>query len=444
VSILKLLSFRGGVHPHDHKEITKDKKITELSPPDTLYIPMQMHIGAPCVPKVEVGERVLMGQIIGDSDAYVSVPVHASVSGTVKEIKKILLPNGSMSDAVVIENDFKDEPFDEHGKNKDYTKFSRQEIIKMVREAGVVGMGGAGFPTHVKLSPPEGKVIDTVIVNGAECEPYLTSDYRVMLENPEEVIYGLKVLLYAFGIKNGYIGIEDNKKEAIKKMQEKTKNEEGIRVVALKTKYPQGSEKQLIWSITKREVPRGGLPADVGVICVNIDTCCAIAKKFLYNRPLIRRIVTVSGSGIKEPQNFSVRIGTPFSYVIEAAGGMAGDVKKVIMGGPMMGIAQYDLNVPVVKGTSAILLFTEKELKQPNTDVCFRCGRCSYVCPINLMPYYIADAYRIGDIERCEKLGALDCIECGCCSFTCPGNAKPLSRVREAKRTILENRRQKA
>ena len=301
-------------------------------------------------------------------------------------------------------------------------------------------MGGATFPTHVKLMPPDPSKIDTVIVNGAECEPYLTNDHRVMLETPEEVILGLKVLLYRFGITNGHIAIEDNKKDAISLMKKECASE-GIIIDTLKKKYPQGSEKQLIYAVTKRVIPTGKLPADVGVIVVNIDTCTAIARRFMYGKPLMRRIVTVVGTPFMQNANYKVRIGTPIDYIIEQNGGFREDPAKVIMGGPMMGIAQFRLDVPIIKGTSAILALNEKEAKIPSEEACIRCGKCVKHCPMNLMPLYIAEYAEKGDLETCEKYNVTSCIECGCCSYGCPSKRNLVQVIRLAKQDVIASRR---
>lgn len=440
--MLKKLSFKGGVHPKDKKSLTAAKSIQLLTPPSELIYPMAQHIGAPCTPCVKVGDYVKMGQKIGDSDAFVSAPVHASVSGTVKAIKPCPVPNGSMVESVIIENDFTDTP-DDSIVPIDYKEVNPEDIPKLIREAGVVGMGGATFPTHVKLMPPEGKVIDTVIVNGAECEPYITSDHRVMLETPEEVIEGLKIVLYRFGITNGHIAIEENKPDAIKLMKEKCA-EEGIKVDTLKKKYPQGSEKQLIKAVTKRKVPMGKLPADVGVVVINVDTCTAIARKFRYGTPLMRRIVTVAGNPFANNVNYKVRIGTPIEYIIEQNGGFSEEPKKIIIGGPMMGVAQFRLDVPVIKGTSAILALNEKEAQIPQEAPCIRCGKCVAHCPMGLMPLYLHEAAKKGDFEACEKYNITACLECGCCSYGCPSKRHLVQEIRVAKQAVLAAQRERA
>lgn len=433
------LSFKGGVHPLDNKKQTSSKNIQILPPPPTLIYPMQQHIGAPCTPIVQKGDYVKKGQKIADSEAFVSAPIHSTVSGVVKDIKPYPLPNGSMVESIIVENDY-EEALDEGIVPIDYTKVAPDDIPALVRDAGIVGMGGATFPTHIKLNPPKDKSIDTVIVNGAECEPYITSDHRVLLETPDEVILGLKIILYRFGITNGHIAIEDNKMDAIEVMQKECVGT-GITVDKLKKKYPQGSEKHLIYAVTKRKVPLGKLPADVGVVVVNVDTCTAIARKFKYGKPLMRRIVTVVGTPLAKNANYKVRIGTPVEYIIEQNGGFKEDPKKVILGGPMMGVAQFRLDVPVIKGTSAILFLNEKEAQIPEEEPCIRCGKCVRNCPMNLMPLYICENARKGNLDECEKYNVTACIECGCCSYGCPSKRNLVQSIRSAKQEVLAAKR---
>ena len=436
------LTFKGGVHPNDNKAGSATKPIERMEVPPELIYPVSQHIGAPCSPCVEVGEYVKMGQKIADSDAFISAPIHASVSGMVKAIEMRNVPNGSSVQSIIIENDFQD-TYHESIVPIDYTKVDPDDIPGIVRDAGIVGMGGAAFPTHVKLNPPKECKIDTVIVNGAECEPYLTSDHRVMLETPEEVILGLKVILYRFGITNGHIAIEENKPDAIALMKKECEKE-NIKVDVLKKKYPQGGEKQLIYAVTKRKVPVGKLPADVGVIVVNVDTCSAIGRKFMYGKPLMRRIITMSGSLFERNQNYKVRIGTPVEYMIEKHGGFISEPKKVIIGGPMMGVAQFRLDVPVLKATSSILCLSEKEAHIPPEDPCIRCGKCVENCPMRLMPLYLQTYANKGDMDSCEKYNVTACIECGCCSYGCPSKRNLVQSIRIAKHTVLAMQKERA
>ena len=435
------LTFRGGVHPDDNKSFTASKPIKALEPPQELIFPLSQHIGAPCEPCVKVGDAVKMGTKIADSEAFVSAPIHSSVSGIVKAIEPRPVSNGNMVMSIIIENDFCDTP-DDALKPIDYTSVSPDDIPSMVREAGIVGMGGATFPTHVKLMPPKECKIDTVIVNGAECEPYLTSDHRIMLETPDEVIAGLKILLYRFGITNGHIAVEENKPDAIALLKKRCENET-ITVDTLKKKYPQGGEKQLIKAVAGRDVSPGKLPADAGVIVVNIDTCTAIARRFLFGTPLMRRIVTLVGGAVKEPVNYRVRIGTPVDYIIEQNGGFEKKPSKVIMGGPMMGAAQFRLDIPIIKGTSAILCFTEEEAKLPEEYPCIRCGKCVSHCPMRLMPLYLHDFAVRGELDKCEEYNVTSCIECGCCSFECPSKRQLVQNIRIAKQKVLAEQKKR-
>lgn len=435
------LTFKRGIHPPDHKESTCQKPITVLMPKGDLVYPMVQHIGAPCEPIVKKGDRVLVGQRIAESEAFVSSPIFASVSGTVKAIKDVDHPNGFKVKAIVVENDnlMEEDPSINHP--FDYKNMTNQEIIEVVKNSGIVGMGGATFPTHIKLSPPPDKKIDTIIVNGAECEPYLTSDHRIMLEETERVVLGLEVILKLFPEAEGVIAVEINKPDAIAKLEEAVKGHDRIRIAKLQTKYPQGAEKQLIYSVTKREVPSAKLPSEVGCIVQNIDTVVAIHRAIFRGRPLMRRIVTISGGAIKEPQNFKVRIGTNYQEIIEAAGGFVEEPGKVISGGPMMGIAMYNIDVPVIKGSSSILCLTKEEAAIPEESNCMRCGKCVSICPMALLPLEL-NRFALADAEEeFAKYNGLDCIECGACSYTCPSKRHLLHSIRTTKKNILAKRR---
>ncbi|HAA37332.1 MAG TPA: electron transport complex subunit RsxC, partial [Firmicutes bacterium] len=424
---MSVKTFKGGVHPGDFKSLTEKKAVVPAKPPAVAVIPLSQHIGAPCEPLVAVGDEVKMGQKIGDSDGFISAPVHASVSGKVVKIAPCNTALGRTVDAVYIENDFQDTWHENVKPNENWEQLTADEIKKIVREAGIVGMGGATFPTHVKLSPPAEQKIEYVLVNAAECEPYLTADHRAMLERAEDIIVGLKLIMKAVDAAKGYIGIEDNKPDAIAVMQEAAAGEPGIEVFALHTKYPQGAEKQLITVLTGREVPSGGLPAAVGCIVQNVGTCIAIAEAVRFGRPSIERIVTITGAGVKEPKNMLVRVGTPVTQVVEECGGFAADLRKLIMGGPMMGLAQESPeNLPVTKGTSGILCLTEKEVELDEIHPCIKCAKCVEVCPVSIMPIFIGSSVEQGMYELAETYRALDCIECGCCSYICPAK-RPLT-----------------
>lgn len=436
-------TFKGGVHPPSCKEFTNNKAIEAASIPDIVIIPMQQHIGAPCEPIVNVKAKVKKGQKVGEGKAFVSSPVHSSISGEVTAIEPRPHPSGDKVLSVVIKSDGQDEIYEGINTFGDITALSPEEIKKIIRESGIVGMGGAGFPTQVKLSPPPEKDIDTLIINGAECESYLTADYRIMLELTDEIIFGIKAVIKALGVKKAYIGIEDNKPDAYQKFRDRLADKGNIEVVSLKTKYPQGGEKQLIYSITGREVPSGGLPMDVGVVVQNVGTILAVSNAIKTGMPLIDRVVTVTGSGVKEPKNLLARIGTPFSDLIELCGGFNGDPGKVIMGGPMMGLAQKDLNVPVVKGTSGILVLTKEEAKHFEEGPCIKCARCVDMCPISLLPTRIAHFSKMEMWDEAEEYNALDCIECGCCSYICPAKIPLVQRIRIAKSEIMARRKKK-
>lgn len=442
---MKLLTFKGGIHPQYKKEYSNQKSIEKAESPKVVYIPIQQHIGAPSKPIVEVGDLVKVGQKIGEQQGFVSCNVHSSVSGKVIAIKEYEIPGGT-GVCIVVENDFLEEEHESVKPKGELESLSKEDIIGIIKEAGIVGMGGATFPTHVKLSPPPDKKIDVVILNGAECEPYLTADHRLMLENPEDVVFGLKVFMKALDVPKGYIGIEVNKPDALEAIKKAAETYPDIEVVSLEIKYPQGAEKQLICACTGKEVPSGGLPMDAGAVVNNVGTAAQVAKTIKTGMPLVERITTVTGSCIKEPKNLITKVGTLVSEIIEQCGGFKEDktVGKVIMGGPMMGIAQYTIDIPTNKGTSGILCLDEDESRTPKPQNCVRCGKCLSVCPAFLQPLYISAYSLKNDFQSSENHRALDCIECGSCSFVCPARRPLLQSIRNAKREIIANKRKQA
>lgn len=439
-------TFKGGIHPPHFKEQTEHLKIEKSDEPSVVVIPLQQHIGAPCEALVKPGQYVKMGQKIGESKAFVSANVHSSVSGTVKNIEQRNSSSGTAVSCVIIESDGKF-TIDESIKPKgDLDKLSKDEILAIIKEAGLTGMGGAGFPTHVKLSPPKDKQVDCLIINGAECEPYLTADHRIMLERPEDVIFGVKAAKKALNVEKCYIAIEKNKPDAIEVMTKALAdiNESGIELAPLETKYPQGDEKRLINAVTGRVVPSGGLPMDVGVVVNNVGTIASLGNIIKTGMPVIQRVVTVTGSAIKDPKNLEIRIGTLFSDVIKQCGGYSEDPGKIINGGPMMGIAQFSAEVPVIKGTSGILVLNKKDSKFEEVQNCIKCARCVEICPVNLQPLIISKLSLLNKFDEAENYHALDCIECGACSFICPSKRRLIESIRVAKREIVSKRRKKA
>ncbi|WP_026475930.1 electron transport complex subunit RsxC [Alkaliphilus transvaalensis] len=441
---MNFLTFKGGIHPPEFKEATEHLAIEKAIDPSVVAIPLQQHIGAPCEAIVKAGDRVLVGQKIGEAKGFVSSPVHSSVSGEVKSISMMPSVTGGEVLSVVIESDGQNEVDPSVKPKGKLENLKPAEIIEIIKEAGIVGMGGATFPTHVKLSPPPEKKIDTIILNGAECEPYLTADHRLMLEKPEDVVFGLIALMKAVGVEKGYIGIENNKPDAIETMKKAASSYSNIEVVALYTKYPQGAEKQLIYACTKREVPSGGLPMDVGVIVNNVGTAAQVATAIKTGMPLVERITTVSGNGVKTPKNLLIKIGVSINSIIEQCGGYVGEPGKILMGGPMMGLAQPSDEVVTTKGSSGILVFTGEEAEVPEASACIRCGKCVDICPAFLQPLHISNYSFNNMMESAEKYRALDCIECGSCSFICPAKIPLLQSIRVAKRYIIAKKRKQA
>ncbi|MBP2649607.1 MAG: rnfC [Firmicutes bacterium] len=426
-------SFRGGVHPDDQKRYTAAKAIEVAPLPDKVVIPTRQHIGAPCLPIVKVGDLVKKGQVIAEAQAFVASPVHASISGKVASIGEYPHPVFGFCQAITIENDGADEWVEGLPLNRDWRSMDSNEIKEIIHQAGIVGMGGATFPTHVKLAPPQEKPIDTFILNGAECEPYLTADHRVMLEYAERVITGMLITMKVLAVKQGYIGIEENKPDALSVMRQAAEDS-GIKVVALKTKYPQGAEKTLIKVIADREVPSGGLPMDVGVVVQNVGTVVAVADAVEKGLPLIERVTTVTGGAIAEPKNLLLRIGMTFAQAIELAGGFKEEPAKLIMGGPMMGMAQCSVDIPVIKGTSGILALSQADINEGEERPCIRCGRCVDACPMGLVPSMLSILGERGLYEAAkEQYDLLDCVECGSCVYTCPAKRNIVHYVKLSK-----------
>jgi electron transport complex protein RnfC len=435
------LTFVGGVHPYEGKELSKDKPIKEILPKGDLVYPLSQHIGAPAKPIVNAGDRVLVGQKIAEAGGFVSAPIYASVSGTVKGIEKRRLATGGMCDSIIVENDglYEEAP---RLTTKSLEELTTQEKIDLIREAGVVGMGGAGFPTAVKLSPKEPEKIEYVIANCSECEPYLTSDYRRMIEDPELLLGGLRIAVSLFPNARGILAIEDNKPDCIAKFRELTKDDDKIMVKALQTKYPEGAERMLIYACTKREINSSMLPADAGCIVDNVDTLCAINRAVTDGIPLMERIVTITGDAVVDPRNYKVRIGTNYRELLEDAGGFSRTPAKIISGGPMMGFAVFDLDVPTTKTASALTCLTEDAVAALEPSACINCAKCVDVCPERLIPKNLADAVENGQEERFLKEYGMECCECGCCSYICPAR-RQLTQLIKGMRKIQLGKRKK-
>lgn len=431
---MRKLTFQGGIHPYDGKELSKDKPIVSVLPQGELVYPVSQHIGAPATPIVKKGDRVLAGQKIAEQNGFVSAPVYASVSGTVKAIEPRRVVTGDSVMSIVVENDGQYEEVTMQPPGDPET-LSREQIIDCIKEAGIVGMGGAGFPTYVKLSPKEPEKIEYCIANCAECEPYLTSDYRRMLEEPEKLVGGMKIILRLFPNARGVLAVEDNKPDCIRLLQEMVRGEERISVRALQTKYPQGAERTLIYAVTGRQINSSMLPADVGCVVNNVDTVVAIYRAVTEGRPLMERIVTVTGDAIENPQNYRVRIGMNYRELIEEAGGFRGKPEKIVCGGPMMGFAMFDLDVPTTKTSTALLCLSRDEVSAMEPGPCINCGRCVEVCPGRVVPSRLADYAEHFDEEAFVKNNGMECCECGCCSYVCPAK-RPLTQEIKSMRKI--------
>lgn len=434
-------SFKGGVHPQEQKELTENLSFEVMPNPKQIIIPLSQHLGKPAKPVVKKGSEVKTGEIIAEQDGFISAPVHSPVSGKVSKITVGSTVTGFPKDAIVIEsNDVNDIVL---MPSLDPGKVSPEEIRERVKLAGIVGQGGAAFPTYVKLSPPADKKIEIVIINGCECEPYLTRDYRYMVERTNDLIIGLRLIMKAVGVNKGAIGIENNKPEAINKLKEAVKNYPDISIEVLETKYPQGAEKMLIKAVTGKEVPPGKLPFDVGAVIQNIGTAIAIYDAVVKGEPQLTAALTVSGLGINQPKNLIVRVGTPLADLLDYCGGVKESAVKVVVGGPMMGVAQYDFSAPVMKATSGILVLTEDEINNHEETPCLRCGKCVDVCPLNLIPTKLARLSSLEKFEDAEQLGITVCMECGTCTYTCPANLPLVQWIRFGKQRVMALQRER-
>ena len=433
------INFRGGAHPKGNKELAKDRALTQYLPKGDLVYPLGQHIGKPAAPVVKKGDPVLVGQKIAEADGFVSASIYSGASGKVKAIEPRMTSGGVMAQCIVIENDGEFRMAEGIGEKTDWQKLDNAEILRRVREAGVVGLGGAGFPTHVKLAPKDPFAIEYIVANGSECESYITCDDRLMREHTDDIVEGLRIVLRLFPNAKGVIAIEDNKPEAIRAMEEATRRDDNIKVLKLKTKYPQGGERNLVYAVTGKRMASRDLPANLGCIVDNVATLAAICRAVVYSEPLFEKAMTVTGDGINQPSNFFYRIGTSINEVIEAAGGMKPGVKKIILGGPMMGTALSSTDVPLTKANNAVICMMRDEVEEAEAQQtnCIHCGLCVRSCPLGLFPQLMADAAKHKDFERYQQLHGMDCIACGTCAFVCPAKRPLTQTFKQTKGAIL-------
>ena len=437
---MRLLTFAGGIHPDDGKRFSKDCEIKPVMPKGEMAYPLSQHIGAPAKPIVKKGDSVLMGQMIAEAGGFVSAPVYSSVSGTVKGIEQRFNPAGTKTDCIIIENDGQYTET-EYEPVKPLAEMTREEILDKIADAGIVGMGGAGFPTRVKLSPKEPEKIDYIIANCAECEPYITADYRRMLENTSDLVSGMRVVLSLFPNAKGIFAVEDNKMDCIEKLEEAVQDEERMEVKTMLTKYPQGAERQLIYAVTKRAIHSAMLPADAGCIVDNVETLICIHRAVIEGKPLTERVVTVSGDAVSSPGNFRVLLGTSHRELVEAAGGFTSEPEKLISGGPMMGFAMVSLDAPVTKTSSSLLAFKKDPVSKLRETACINCGRCVEVCPSRIIPSRLADCAKRHDEAAFVAMNGLECVECGSCSYVCPAKRQLKQAIGSMRKTALANRK---
>ncbi len=441
MGLFKSRSFSGGVHPPDHKTPTNRSAIEACPAPPFVVLPVQQHIGAPAKVIVEKGANVRVGDVVAEAGGFVSLPVHASISGVVEAVENRPHPSGTSVLSVVITGDGVNEP-PEAAFDPDYLQRDKKELLRRIQAAGIAGMGGAAFPTHVKLNPPADKKIDVLILNGAECEPYLTADHRLMIEEPEKILLGMQIMMKILGVEQAAVGVESNKRDAAESLRRKAAELKlPVKVVVLHVKYPQGAEKQLIKAMVNRSVPAGGLPMDVGCVVQNVGTAAAVYEAVALQRPLTHRVMTITGSGVRTPKNLRVPLGTPFSFVLEQCGGLTEDAAKVIMGGPMMGLAQSSLEAPVIKGTSGLLVLNEKEARPKKPGVCISCAHCIDVCPMGLMPKMLGQWVRHERWQEAKSDHVLDCIECGSCAFVCPAHIELVHLIKYGKYRVIQQQK---